>query len=194
MSLCVLRVHRRHGPPAACCAGRCRCGSGCGVRQGNVADPAQACLHRLPAVGLPVRPGSTHDLTAACELVLPALCSRWTLRRVCHRPARSGRRAATTPGLSEVTAFPATGSSTGTASRPVAPGLSGRSGWLLASDLLVDLRPPRLVLMREPHQLRVESADQSLAFGARLVELPEEDGCVAGNDDRAAARLDDDHL
>jgi hypothetical protein len=50
--------------------------------EGDVADPAQACLDRLPAVGLPVPPGSTHDLTAACELVLPALCSRWTLRSV----------------------------------------------------------------------------------------------------------------
>src|SRR3712207_1451805 len=69
----------------------------------------------------------------------------------------------------------------------------GRDG-SLASDLLVDLRPPWLVLVREPHQLRVESADESLAFGARLVELPGEDGCVTGNDDRAAARLDDDHL
>jgi hypothetical protein len=47
--------------------------------EGDAADPAQACLDRLPAVGLRVRPGSTHDLTAARELVLPALCSEWTL-------------------------------------------------------------------------------------------------------------------
>jgi len=49
--------------------------------EGDSADPAQACLDGLPAVGLRVRPGSTHchDLTAARELVLPALCSEWTL-------------------------------------------------------------------------------------------------------------------
>ena len=38
-----------------------------------------------------------------------------------------------------------------------------------------DLRPPRLVLVREPEQLRVEHAHQPLAFRAQLVELPEGD-------------------
>jgi hypothetical protein len=64
----------------------------------------------------------------------------------------------------------------------------------LGSEVLANLRPPRLVLMREPDQLGVERADQPLTFGARLVELAEEDGRVAGDDDPAAARLDDDHL
>ena len=69
-------------------------------------------------------------------------------------------------------------------------GLSGSFG----SDVLVSLRPPRLVLVGEPDELWVERADQPLAFGARRVELVEEDGRVAGDDDRAAARLHDDHL
>jgi hypothetical protein len=55
--------------------------------------------------------------------------------------------------------------------------------WSLESDGLFDLRPPRLVLVREPDLLRVERADQPLAFGARLVELREEDRQVAGHDD-----------
>lgn len=50
-------------------------------------------------------------------------------------------------------------------------------------DVLVNLRPPRLVLVREPDLLRVERADQPLAFGARLVELGEEDRHVAPDDD-----------
>ena len=53
----------------------------------------------------------------------------------------------------------------------------------LGSDVLVDLRPPRLVFVREPDLLRVERADQPLAFGARLVELGEEDRHVAADDD-----------
>src|SRR5215217_5704282 len=52
------------------------------------------------------------------------------------------------------------------------------------SDVLVELRPPRLVLVREPDLLRVERADQPLAFGARLVQLAEEDRHVAADDDR----------
>ncbi len=64
----------------------------------------------------------------------------------------------------------------------------------LASGVLADLRPPRLVLVREPHQLRIERAHQPLAFGAWLVELAEEDRHVASDDDRTPARLDDDHL
>jgi hypothetical protein len=52
----------------------------------------------------------------------------------------------------------------------------------LESDVLVNLRPPRLVLMREPDLLRVEGADQPLAFGARLVELGKEDRHVAADD------------
>jgi hypothetical protein len=55
--------------------------------------------------------------------------------------------------------------------------------WSLESDGLFDLRPPRLVLVREPDLLRVERADQPLAFGARLVELREEDRQVTGHDD-----------
>jgi hypothetical protein len=39
------------------------------------------------------------------------------------------------------------------------------------------------VLVREPDLLRVERADQPLAFGARLVELGEEDRHVAADDD-----------
>jgi hypothetical protein len=83
---------------------------------------------------------------------------------------------------------------TGTASRPVAHRLSDGLARSLASDVLASLRPPRLVLVREPDQLGVERPDQPLAFGARLVELAEEDGRVAGDDDWAAARVDDDHL
>src|SRR3954465_6500070 len=43
----------------------------------------------------------------------------------------------------------------------------------LASDVLADLRPPRLVRVREPDQLRVERAHQPLAFGVRLAEPAE---------------------
>ena len=60
--------------------------------------------------------------------------------------------------------------------------------------MLVNLWPPRLVLVREPDLLRVERADQPLAFGARLVELCEEDRHVAADDDWTPARLDDDYL
>jgi len=58
-----------------------------------------------------------------------------------------------------------------------------RSVLLLASTVLCALRPPRLVLVREPDLLRVERADQPLAFGARLVQLGEEDRRVAADDD-----------
>ena len=53
----------------------------------------------------------------------------------------------------------------------------------LGSDVLVSLWPPRLVLVGEPDLLRVERADQPLAFGPRLVELGEEDRHVAADDD-----------
>src|SRR6478672_6315370 len=62
------------------------------------------------------------------------------------------------------------------------------------SDVLVNLRPPRLVLVGEPDLLRLERADQPLAFGARLVQLCEEDRHVAADDDWTPARLDDDYL
>ena len=61
-------------------------------------------------------------------------------------------------------------------------------------DALDGAGSPRLVLVREPDQLGVECAHPQLAFGVRLVELAEPDGHVAADDDRAAARLDDDHL
>ena len=48
--------------------------------------------------------------------------------------------------------------------------------------MLANLRPPRLVLVREPDLLRVEGADQPLAFGARLVELGKEDRHIAADD------------
>ena len=48
--------------------------------------------------------------------------------------------------------------------------------------------------MREPDLLGVERADQSLALGAWLVELVEEDRRVTGDDDRTPARFDDDDL
>src|SRR5436305_1451472 len=73
------------------------------------------------------------------------------------------------------------------------PGLARRC-CALASAVPADLWPPRLVLVREPDQLSVERAHQLLAFGARLVELAEEDRRVAADDDRTPARLDDDHL
>src|SRR6187402_1029723 len=53
---------------------------------------------------------------------------------------------------------------------------------------------PRLVLVREPDQLRVERAHPQLAFGVRLVELAEPDRHVAADDHPTPARLDDDHL
>jgi len=54
--------------------------------------------------------------------------------------------------------------------------------------------PPRLVLVREPDQLRVERAHQQLAFGFRLVELAEPDSHVAADDDRTSASLHDHDL
>ena len=53
----------------------------------------------------------------------------------------------------------------------------------LECDVLVNLRPPRLVLVREPDLLRVERADQPLTFGAWLVELGEDDRHVGADDD-----------
>src|SRR5262245_55716580 len=55
-------------------------------------------------------------------------------------------------------------------------------------------RSPRLVRVREPHQLGVERAHPQLAFGLRVVELAEPDRHVAADDDRSPAGLDDDHL
>ena len=55
-------------------------------------------------------------------------------------------------------------------------------------------RPPGVVLVREPDELRLERAHPQLALGARLVELAEANGHVAADDDRTPARLDDDHL
>ena len=54
--------------------------------------------------------------------------------------------------------------------------------------------PPRLVLVREPGQLGIERAHQPLAFSARPVELTGPHRCVADDDDRTPARLDDNHL
>ena len=48
--------------------------------------------------------------------------------------------------------------------------------------------------MREPDLLGVKPANQPLAWGARLVELGEEDRHVAADDDRTPTRLDDDDL
>ncbi len=45
--------------------------------------------------------------------------------------------------------------------------------------MLANLRRPRLVLAQEPDLLRVERAIQPPVFGARLVELGEEDRHVA---------------
>src|SRR5262247_953924 len=53
---------------------------------------------------------------------------------------------------------------------------------------------PRLVLVREPDQLRVERAYPHLAFAVRLVELAKPNRHVAADDDRAPASLDDDDL
>ena len=48
--------------------------------------------------------------------------------------------------------------------------------------------------MGEPDQLGVEPKDSQLTFGTRLIELAEPHRHVAADDDRAPARLDDDHL
>src|SRR3954452_9512687 len=53
---------------------------------------------------------------------------------------------------------------------------------------------PWLVRVREPDNLRVEPAYHQLAFGLRLVELAEPHRCVAGDDDRTLAGLEDHHL
>ena len=58
----------------------------------------------------------------------------------------------------------------------------------------VTLRPPGLVLVREPDLLRLERTDQPLALGVWLVEIGEEDRRVAGDDDWTPVRLDDDYL
>src|SRR3954453_8189285 len=66
------------------------------------------------------------------------------------------------------------------------------------SDLLrtasLSAGSPRLVRVREPDHLGGEPADQQLAFGLRLVELAEPHRCIAGDDDRTLAGLDDHHL
>src|SRR6478672_2014524 len=67
-------------------------------------------------------------------------------------------------------------------------------GSLLRGRVLDGAGPPRLVLVREPHQLGVERAHPQLAFGARLVELAEANRHVAADDDRTPASLDDDDL
>src|SRR3954468_15288810 len=59
---------------------------------------------------------------------------------------------------------------------------------------VVARRTPWLVLVREPDLLGSECPDQPLALGAWVVELIEEDGRVAGDDDPATARLDDHDL
>src|SRR5262245_61935642 len=66
--------------------------------------------------------------------------------------------------------------------------------WRRQRDALDGAGSPRLVLVREPDQLGVERAHPPLAFGLRLVELAEPHRHVAADDDRAPARLDDDHL
>ena len=50
------------------------------------------------------------------------------------------------------------------------------------------------MLVREPDHLGVERKHPQLAFGVRLVELPEPDRHVAADDDRTPAGLDDDYL
>src|ERR1700690_2912365 len=73
----------------------------------------------------------------------------------------------------------------------------GRGAYAAAQrrcDALYGAGSPRLVLVREPDQLRVERADELLAFGVRLIELAEPNRHVAGNDDRMLACPDDDHL
>jgi hypothetical protein len=66
--------------------------------------------------------------------------------------------------------------------RPQTDRLTDSLSRSLELDVLANLRPPRLVLVREPDLLRVEGADQPLAFGARLVELGKEDRHVAADD------------
>jgi non-heme chloroperoxidase len=46
----------------------------------------------------------------------------------------------------------------------------------------------------EPDELGLERAHPQLTLGARVIELAEADGHVTADDDRAPARLDDDHL
>src|SRR5918997_2268695 len=53
---------------------------------------------------------------------------------------------------------------------------------------------PWLVLVREPDHLGIERTHAQLAFGLRLVELPEPHRHVAADDDRTPPSLDDDHL
>src|SRR5215210_6906535 len=50
------------------------------------------------------------------------------------------------------------------------------------------------MLVREPHELRLERAHPQLALRARLVQLAEANGHVTADDDRAPAGLHDDHL
>src|SRR5262245_29535902 len=61
-------------------------------------------------------------------------------------------------------------------------------------DALDGAGSPRLVLVREPDQLRVERAHPHLAFAVRLVEFAKPNRHVAANDDRAPASLDDNDL
>src|SRR5215207_11676480 len=65
---------------------------------------------------------------------------------------------------------------------------------LAKKELRLMTRSPRLVLVREPDQLRVERTHPQLAFGVRLVELAEPHRDVAADDDRTPASLDDDRL
>src|ERR1043166_9362762 len=61
-------------------------------------------------------------------------------------------------------------------------------------DALDGAGSPRLVLVREPDQLGVERAHPQLAFGVRLVGLPEQTPPAPADDARPPANLDDDHL
>src|SRR5262245_15029250 len=65
---------------------------------------------------------------------------------------------------------------------------------LAKKALCLMTRSPRLVLVREADQPGVERAHPQLAFGVRLVELAEPNRHAAADDDRTAARLDDNHL
>jgi hypothetical protein len=56
------------------------------------------------------------------------------------------------------------------------------------------VRPPGLVLVREPEELGLERVHPQLALGTRIVELAEADGHVPADHDRAPARLDHDDL
>src|SRR5687768_14280796 len=91
---------------------------------------------------------------------------------------------------------PASASSTSPASPsspspdgPPTPRLGNQQG-----DASDDAGSPGLVLVREPDQLGGERAHPQLAFSVRLVELAAPHRHVAADDDRAPARLDDDHL